>query len=785
MNETERIPFHVDISRIIDLLAKQIYPSPLALLRENCQNAYDAILIRRHLGHSFQPQIEMQVTPTEVRVVDNGIGMTKQELCNHFWRAGSSGKNNPEARAAGVVGTFGIGAMANFGVASALTVISESARDSQRTTCHAERDKLSAKEECIEIISQKATGQPGTIVIAEVPQDTPINVSEASYYISEFVRYLEIPVTLNGQIVSQQDFETGVPKPPVGWEYREANATLGSQVKANVELIVARTGEVWLQLDNIRYSDKPIDGIIILRQGTHQICTFRSRFGLAVAAVSSFYNCGGVANLAVFEPTAGRESLTTSSLQLLQSIITGSEEYISEKFVETPLSNSNTGFMQWVAQHGRFELCSKLLIRLEPEKQQISLEEVKEHGTEKPFNYYQGSDESLIDQYATDEQPLIVISTSTPRRKCELAYLQSYCNVNLIKDIPTKLSSKPERDWTLAESALALRLISILDSDYFVKVRIEFGKMSHRLPILVVTPKEPKEPIEIVLDSEGATVAMMLKMYDEDFLSLTGIVKDFVRNTIFPKIADFVPSSTRQGAAAFLRAIKRPRDVFEYTKLDLGNLTEIWQDYLDGKIALDDAARRSTAIVQKGVQVVDSASSIRVAEVIPDVLDNQAILEQPDSIYEMEALPAITRFEKESPAKLLTIGDNEEPLNGYRCFVAATDRMREEYGEFFLQPHRTEIVWGGQKALYIFQHHSGEFALYYELQSSELLSETPGGRAFRTCSIALKNRIFIPVPDEIRRKFIPHETEKKRFEIRFELLYPEIGVSPSDENTRT
>ena len=84
MMPSERIPFHVELSRIIELLARQIYQSPLALLRENCQNAYDAVLQRRHLGQSFDPEIEVKITPTEVRVQDNGIGMTKEELIRAY-----------------------------------------------------------------------------------------------------------------------------------------------------------------------------------------------------------------------------------------------------------------------------------------------------------------------------------------------------------------------------------------------------------------------------------------------------------------------------------------------------------------------------------------------------------------------------------------------------------------------------------------------------------------------------------------------------------------------------
>ena len=778
MNKSERIPFVVEINQIIELLAKQIYQSPFALLRENCQNAYDAILQRKHLGHSFEPRISILISEREVCIADNGIGMTREELANHYWRAGSSGKNNPEARAAGVVGTFGIGAMANFGIASTLTVVTESARDGRRTRCYAERETLSATEECIEMTEEKSLGCPGTSVTAKIQLNSSINVGDAVNYIKEFVRFLAIPVTVNDELVSGEEFEAAVVKPTSDISKSESDIQLGSQLKADVEIAIARTGETWIHLGNIRYGDTPLVGEVFLRQGMHQISTFRSRFALAKAGVSSTYGFGGIANLTVLQPTAGREAVTTESLQLLQNIVTECDRYASERIAETELSNLSTSFMQWAAQHGRYDLCSNLRIRVEPENQSISLGLLRERTQQTPMNYFQGSDQSLINRYATEEQRLVVVSTSQPRRKCELAYLNSYCNMKLVEDLPHVLSRKPQRDWRTSESAFAFRVMSILQSDYFVEADVQYGKVSHNIPLLIETEDKP---ISIVLDNTSATVSMMLKTYDEDFSSLTGMAKDFVRNMIFPKISNLVPSSTRQGAEAFLRAIRRPRDVFEYEKSDLGSLSEIWQDYLDGKITLTDAAKQSTTIVSTNVQVVDRSATTKVADVIPDVLDNERMLEQGTREDVQEALPAITRLEATSAAKLLIIDDNEEPLKGYRCFLALTDRVREDRGEFFLQPHRTEIVWGGQKALYIFQHHSGEFGLYYELLGNEILSDTPGGKAFFTCTIVLRNQIYIPIPDEIRRRFIPGEIERKRFEIRCELLYPE--TTTSDVNT--
>ena len=46
---TDRIAFEVETSRVLEILSKEIYDSPLAMLRENVQNSYDAILMRASL----------------------------------------------------------------------------------------------------------------------------------------------------------------------------------------------------------------------------------------------------------------------------------------------------------------------------------------------------------------------------------------------------------------------------------------------------------------------------------------------------------------------------------------------------------------------------------------------------------------------------------------------------------------------------------------------------------------------------------------------------------------
>ena len=120
---------------------------------------------------------------------------------------------------------------------------------------------------------------------------------------------------------------------------------------------------------------------------------------------------------------------------------------------------------------------------------------------------------------------------------------------------------------------------------------------------------------------------------------------------------------------------------------------------------------------------------------------------------------------------MLFIEEREKLLNGYSCFLAISEKVRKDRGEFFFQPHRTSVIWGGQKVLFIFQHHSGEFGLYYELKSSEIISGDSGGGEQQSSTIAVKNRVFIPIPEPIKKAFIPNDVSSKKFEVRCELLY--------------
>ena len=126
---------------------------------------------------------------------------------------------------------------------------------------------------------------------------------------------------------------------------------------------------------------------------------------------------------------------------------------------------------------------------------------------------------------------------------------------------------------------------------------------------------------------------------------------------------------------------------------------------MSGNLSFRQTAERSNKVATRSYQVVDSVTAGAMRDVVPDVIENQSVTEQQNRL-EYGPMPPIQRLDMEIEKKLLTIDDNEAPLKNYRCFLALTNRIHEENGDFVLQPHRTSVVWGGQKALFIFEHHS-------------------------------------------------------------------------------
>ena len=743
----KKIAFRVEFSRILELLSDQIYQSPLALLRENAQNAFDATRMREAMGHQFEPAIHVTVDGKQVIVSDNGIGMTAQEIEENFWYAGKSGKNTDAARAAGVVGTFGLGAMANFGVADELSVESESVTTGEHTLSSVLKSELSTDTPSISVTSLQQSGTPGTTVRALLAPENALSVQDARTYLREFVEFVDIPVFFNNEKISGASHRAALPSERHAWSENRTDVSLAGICSGDLELFGMASGEFRIVLEDAK-SEKGLGkpGSVVLVQGHNVIRTLRSGFGLAGVTTESRYRWGGVVDLPLLQPTAGREALDAASNQMMQRIVSTLDNLISPIAAEHPESFSNDGFLRWIVATGQFSLCGHLEVTPRPSGTPETLASVAGH---KGLRYYSGRDESVIQTYASKDEPLVVISQRTPRRDCELGYLSTQGVMEV--DVTPKVTEElPTTGLSFAHAALAARLARILEEDYFLPVDIRFGSISGGLPLLVT---EVNPPAVIYLDPTSSSVAPLLALYTNDFDAFTPFVKDFVRATVFPRVSKLVPSSTREGAEAFLRHLRSNREWFEYDLDDQAELEEILEELHAGRLSVTEATRRLTNTDRSYVEVT-SAGTESLSSVVREIGDESGDENVPDPF---EARPGIDRREEDTSARILT---SEQPVNGYTCFLSISDRVQREKGDFFLQPHSTRIVWGGRKVIFIFQHHSGRFGLYYDILCPGLVETSAGQGPRVTSTILTKNRTFIPVPDEIAETFLPKATNE-------------------------
>ena len=763
----KKIAYRVEFSRILELLAEQIYQSPLALLRENTQNAFDAILMREALGQDFDPMIEISVDADNVTVRDNGVGMTAQEIETSYWYAGQSGKNTDAARAAGVVGTFGIGALANFGVAEWLLVESESATASERTVSSVRKAELSTDTESISVKPIAPTGSPGTLVVAHLSPSVRMPIQEARDYIHDFVEFVDIPVFFNGERISGSGHRDALPSERHAWLEFRPDMEIDGMLTGDLRLLGMASGELRVIVENI----KPVTGLgrpgaIVLQQDRSAIRTQRSGFGLATVAMQSVYQWGGVVDLPFLKPTAGREALDDSSNQLLQRIVSHIDDYISPIASEHSESFANDGFLRWIVSKGQFQLCGQLTVAPRPSMQDEMLSSIVERGG---VQYYSGRDEPVIQTYSSEETPLIVLSRRAPRRNCERGYLETH-GVKEIDTSPRVSEELPMEGLSFAHSALAIRLTRILEEDYFLRADIRYGSITGGLPLLVT---DKSDPVRICLDPRSSSVAPLLPLYSDDYNAFTPFVKDFIRSLVFPRISNLVRSSTREGAEALLRHLRSNREWFEYELDDRADLEDIFVELHAGRMSVIEATRWMTA-KERSVLEVSRTGTVPLLSVVREIPDEPADGNIPDPYGPR---PGIDRREEETSALILT---SDVPVNGYTCFLSISDNVQNEKGGFFLQPHSTEVVWGGRKVIFVFQHHSGRFGLYYDILCPGLVGNESGGGPTVTSTILTEGRTFIPIPEELVDDFLPRANERKRLEVRGDILYLEEHVKTWD-----
>lgn len=765
----ENIKFKIQLDRVLEVLCSQIYDSPLALLRENVQNAYDAILMRQYIDKSetYKPQINIYINNNQIIISDNGIGMNSESLKKNFWTAGSSGKNNREARAAGVVGTFGIGAMANFGVCSELKVISKAFEETRTYTSVVKKTELSLEEDCIHITDDQDHKEDyGTTIIATWENGFSLSSVEAKNYLIPYVKYLPIPVKINNEVISQTSvaiLSRGDKTENREGSIQEASISFRYKISFNTYSNVLPQ----IFIDNIILNGEEQKGFVYLETSAPTLYGLRNYFGLAPIPITSIFNFGGVVNLASLTPTAGREAISRESINMVAIVVHKADDLVAKAIAENDVADQCRELLLYIKNTGQFELAENIQISVCGSENRIKLGDVAPIVNGKEVNYYEGRDKQIQNNHSDENHILLLPADDNVRRQVQISVLKRK-GIQYIPDkIDIKTFSTLELD--LPEVSIATKIKIVLADDYLMTdATVKFAQISHNL---ASTVKLDKGKVVVYLSRNSPDISYLTEIYKDNFALFEPMIKDYVRTKLYTKFAQYVPSSTRDGAEALYNILQRKRELYTIEYSELGEMESVMKEYLDGKIPYKEVLKAATTIKNKQTQSVTSKQVGDINEVISvgatDISPRQHDEEDKTGMT-LEPMPPILRLDVDTKFKVLHTDDKSYNLSGYNTFLSLSDRMFRENYEFFLQPHTTRIIWSIHKIIYIFTHASNNLTLYYDIDLIKKLNgDATGGRMIQTATIVTKERIFIPIIPEMDDYFNIKGGQLK-FSVRFD-----------------
>lgn len=140
----EKMEFKTETKRLLDMMINSIYTHKEIFLRELISNASDAIDKRHYLSltdsskaaDAYEILVEADKEKRTLTIIDNGIGMTKEDLVEHLGTIAKSGSKEflekiekEKTPDVDIIGQFGVGFYSAFMVAKEITVYTKSVED--------------------------------------------------------------------------------------------------------------------------------------------------------------------------------------------------------------------------------------------------------------------------------------------------------------------------------------------------------------------------------------------------------------------------------------------------------------------------------------------------------------------------------------------------------------------------------------------------------------------------------------------------------------------------------
>ena len=725
----------IEFESVLKAISKQIYETPHAFIRENVQNAIDAVRIQA-LRDGCEPsdakyRIEVSVAGDAVSVRDNGIGMSRDNLKDYFWTIGSSGKRGEEAQAAGCVGMFGIGGFANFGVCSVLRVTSQDAASPVGTSTVLSAENI--RDAGIAIpsvtVSESVDAAPrGTVVIGQL--FSAPKAEELKTYLRSFVRYVPILIEFNEERISQETFEhveeqdnlTAIGSGIVEWQSNDI-AVVGQMWEDRGNTLVVSIRELIRKGERVNMGGR-------LRFENGAIDVFKRGFKLCATQVPSSIGVSGRMDCDLFMPTAGRDSLDAETSGLLSEVVALLEEVAIDKVLESSERIAqHTRIFRYIARRGLIHKMENVVVRL-ADGTESTLKDIKRRASGGQIAVFFGTAQNHALNQVMQAQGHIVVMLSPDRhrRAAEQSYLSAFCQAKPFDGVVE--CSEVYREFELFERIFLSEIEQNIAKCYEIKkLKLVGGKLTENIPALV-RERSGNQPLEIIVDVKHSEVTKLKDLGANPLLY--SLISIFCRVYIGPALKKWSPRFFGDGAINLEMFSKRRSELWVLVKDDIGVVRRGGQRQV---------------VTSKDVTVVN-------------VADQES--------------PATSA---ENPRHRLLLIVDEEAVTGLAgYYIRLPDWAFDAYGDLLAACDTHGVVWIGDKTTFVASDEvSAQFQ--YEIRVDEIVAVDVGGRVRAEGALQLDRPlqemyggVYFPIPMPLENFLVPKGSEEIRLNLHCEWI---------------
>ena len=725
----------IEFASVLRAISKEIYETPHAFIRENVQNAIDAVRIQalrdqQEVSHD-QYRIDVVVDGAAVSVRDNGIGMSRTHLQDYFWTIGSSGKRGREAQQAGCVGMFGIGGFANFGVCDTLQVTSQDALSSTGTVTGlsaADIRKAGAAIPSVSAADSQAAAPRGTVVVGQLSR-TP-HAEELKTYLRGFVRFVPIAIRFNGDKISQERFTdvddrdnlTAITDDGTEWQADDIALT-GRMWEDRAHTIVVSIDDLHLRGERI-----PLAGQLRFEHGS--IDVFKRGFKLCATQIPSTIGISGRLDCDLFVPTAGRDSLDANTASLLGQIGALLENVAVNAVLQSAdRIAQHTRVFKFIVRRGLIHSLDDVPVRL-ADGTETPLGGVRRRANEGEIGVFFGTTQKHALNQVMQAQGHIVVQLSSDRyrRKAEQNYLEQYCKARPFEGM-IECTEVYDR-LSLFERIFLSEIERNISRSYEItNFTLVAGRLTEDIPSFVRERSGP-QPLEVFVDVRHAEVVKL------EGLGLNPLVYSlmaiFCREYIGPSLKKWSPRFFGDGALNLELFSKRRSELWILVKDDIG-------------------------VVRRGGQ---RQVVTRADVTVFDVANQEAAPQSPESRMH----------------RLLLIADEDRRTSLAGYYIRLPDWAFDAYGDLVGGCDSHGVVWAGNKMTFVASDGvSAQFQ--YEIRLDEIVATAVDGLLRAEGALELDRPlqemfggVYFPIPSSLEKFLVPQGNDEIRLDLHCEWI---------------